>query len=528
MAKSAKTTIKELASQTRKICGEDQISIDVSERDFFARDLYEAGKRPDIVVAPSSREQVVDIVKLAIDSGRAIHMRGGGMSYSNTFLPSQAKAILLDMRSLNKIREINPQDLYVTVESGCTWAELDEALKPHGQRAVFWGPASGSKATIGGSMSQGTANNSSTVNGTSSDAILSYEIVTGKGDILHTGSDAISDHLPNFRPYGPDVSALFNADAGALGIKTAITLKTEPRPSSLGGVSFAFESFEEMSRSIRLAAMASLPSAVVGMDANTAELRSGKVGLAEDLKKLWQIVSTAHNPLRGLVRGVKIALAGRAVFEKAQFTAHFLAEAHNDQMLQLKERNLRAIVAPFGKEIPSAAISMMRSNLFPDLPVTHFDGRKLLPIHGIFPWSKIEAFQQAYSKLIQSHQVALTEAGITIADICSALGKNGLLFEPVFYWSDKLDRFHHEMAPDAIAASYVDADDNPKARDLIEALKGEIINLMNQHGAVHMQIGKLYPYMAGREEQNASFLKELKMLLDPDNVINPGALGLEN
>ncbi|MEO0607947.1 MAG: FAD-binding oxidoreductase, partial [Pseudomonadota bacterium] len=337
-----------LLQSLREKCGERDVVTDQADLEFFASDLYERGVTPCAVVRPRRVDQVQDIVRIARQQGCAIYLRGGGRSYSNAFLPQTEHALLVDSTGLDEIHKIDAENLFVTVGVGLTWARLDEALKPHGLRAVFWGPASGLNATIGGSMSQGTANNSSAKNGTSSDAVLSYEIVTGRGDLLTTGLDAQEQGLPNFRPYGPDLTGLFNADAGALGIKTAVTLKLEARPSALGGVSFAFESHANMVKGMRAATALGLSAAIIAMDADTADIRSGETGLKADLQKLLAIMRTAHNPLRGLVRGIKIALAGRRVFEQAKYTGHFLAEAPSEAVLRASERALRQAVASHG------------------------------------------------------------------------------------------------------------------------------------------------------------------------------------
>ena len=57
--------------------------------------------------------------------------------------------------------------------------------------------------------------------------------------------------------------------------------------------------------------------------------------------------------------------------------------------------------------------------------------------------------------------------------------------------------------------------------------KTAIIDLQYAHSAAHIQIGKQYPYMRGRGEQNLDFLNVLKQELDPDNILNPGALGFK-
>jgi len=516
-----------LASRLRSICGSVNVTTVEGDRAFHGMDLYETGLIPAVVVRPSSTAQVAEIVRLARDEKRPVYVRGGGMSYSRAFLPSRPNAILLDMKGLNAIRTISLDDLFVTVEAGMSWSALDRELAKYGLRAAFWGPASGLQATIGGSLSQGTANHQSGQIETSSNAVLSHEIVTGTGDILRTGLDAQTGRLPNFRPYGPDMTGLFNADAGALGIKTAATLRLEPRPATEGGVSFAFSSVENMLSAAQRASHAGIASAIIAMDSETAGIRAGHRSIIADLRSMGTIVSTAHNPLRGLVRGTRIALAGRRVFDTATYTAHFLAEGIDEASLVAKECALRRLVSGHGDEIPSAAISMMRAQRFPALPTTDFTGRRLLPIHGIFPWSRAGALHQAYSRLVSGYAASLPTAEITLAEVFTGIGRGAVLFEPVFYWKDSLTDFHHRTRPEALGPLQETHADNPVARELVETLKSELVSLFAEHGAAHLQIGKLYPYMRDRQAGNAALLRQLKSLLDPDDIINPGALGLE-
>lgn len=527
VGKQSQQIISELAIEAASIFGSENIKASEPDREFYSSDLYQTGEIASLVVSPASTDEIVELVNFAVRRGLPIYARGGGRSYSNAFLPDRAPSILLDMTRLRNIRSIDTENLLASVEAGCTWKELDSALQPHGLRCVFWGPASGAAATIGGSMSQGTANNQSGIIETSSNAVTSYEIVTGAGDVLVTGLDAQSKRIANFRPYGPDLTALFNADAGALGIKTAVTLKLEPRPKFEGGVSFAFDNFDQLGKALHIAGREGLASAIIAMDNETAGIRSGPTGLREDLEKFITIVKTAHNPLRGLWRGLKIALAGRKVFENATFTAHFLAEGATDAVLVSKERALRKLVSPFGgSEIPSAAISVMRAMMFPDLPTTDFMGRRMLPIHGISAWSKLAPLYDAYSDLIESYKMRTKESGITIAEVFSVLGRSGILFEPVFYWTDAPTDFHKRTHPETLPKLSSGTTENLKARALVEEIKSSVIKLMSEHGTAHLQIGKLYPFMDDRSQTNQAMLMELKHMLDPNNIINPGALGL--
>ena len=87
------------------------------------------------------------------------------MSYTDAYLPDRPGGVMVDLRRLDRVREIQVEDLYVTVEAGCTWAALDAALEPHGLRAIFWGPMSGARATLGGSRGRKSAADSAADSG---------------------------------------------------------------------------------------------------------------------------------------------------------------------------------------------------------------------------------------------------------------------------------------------------------------------------------------------------------------------------
>jgi len=71
-----------------------------------------------------------------------------------------------------------------------------------------------------------------------------------------------------------------------------------------------------------------------------------------------------------------------------------------------------------------------------------------------------------------------------------------------------------------------EADANPEAQQVVDQIKESIIDLMYQRGGTHYQIGRTYPYTRERNEASMSLLKNIKTRLDPDNLMNPGVLGL--
>ncbi len=515
-----------IVPELRRLAGDDNVITELEDRTYYSQDLYRQGQVPIAVVRPGSCEMLARIVSCATRSGLAVFARGGGMSYTDAFLPTTAQSIVVDMTGMNRILEVNERDFYATVESGCTWAELDKALEAHGLRAIFWGPFSGHTATIGGSMSQGSVNFGSAKHGVSGAAALAFEIVLADGTILQTGSAGQPCHNSFFRHYGPDLTGLFAADAGALGIKTKITLALEKRPTFVDGISFAFGDFESVCQSVSAVTGDGLASEVFGMDADVMRQFMGESNVGQDLAALWNIMRASRNVFIGVAQAARIAVSGKAFLERAKFTAHFVAEGRSGTELKETLAQIRSAVGANGLEIPNTVPTVVRANPFPPLPVLHADGRRLLPLHGILPYSKAAGFHSNCSRLIESYKRRLDEHGVTVAVSFTGVGRNGFLYEPVFYWEDDLELFHERKTSPEMRANMKSFPDNPEARTLVGEIKDAIVALMFDHGAVHLQIGKVYPYLKERDQGATALLRALKSAVDPYNLVNPGALGL--
>jgi len=108
----------------------------------------------------------------------------------------------------------------------------------------------------------------------------------------------------------------------------------------------------------------------------------------------------------------------------------------------------------------------------------------------------------------------------------TSISTTAFLYEPVFYWEDDRTVFHKRYLPQEYLDTLPEYPANPAGRALVHEIRGKIQELFSASGAIHMQIGKSYPYMLGRERQAARVLKDLKQSLDPDGLMNPGGLGL--
>ncbi len=138
------------------------VRLDPGERAEASRDWWplamvwategKVGQVAGAVARPGSTEELAAALKAIAPAGLPIVPRGGGMSYTDGYLPRQPDSIMVDLLRLNRVLEVNPEDCYVTVEAGATWKELCDALEPHGVRTPYFGPLSGLRATIGGAL----------------------------------------------------------------------------------------------------------------------------------------------------------------------------------------------------------------------------------------------------------------------------------------------------------------------------------------------------------------------------------------
>lgn len=508
------------------LLGPSQVATGESDRRLMSQDVYRAGVLPLAVVSPGSTDEVASLVRLARERGVALFVRGGGMSYTDAYLPDRARSLVVDLRRLDRIRAISVEDLYVTAEAGCTWAALDAALAPHGLRATFWGPMSGAMSTLGGALSQGAATFGSGRHGTSANAVLAVEVVLGDASVLRTGLAGAPHAAPSFRHYGPDLTGLFTGDAGALGIKTAVTLQLEPRPGAGAGLSFGFDDFDALRRAVGGVARAGLASEIFGVESDLARLAAGDAGIEAGIRALWAVGKAQGGALQAVARMTRMAAAGRGFMSSSAWMVNFLVEGEDAAMLQRRIESIRRIATAGGSELAPTMADVVRATPFPQPMVLGPGGRRLLPLHAVLPQSRVLAFHEAMLALRAAEAAELERHGALLFMVMAGVGAASILYEPVLYWDDEWNALHRATLPVALQAQMRESAPNPAGREYVEALRRRIVALMQEHRGAHLQIGRAYPFLAGRDASLAATVHALKQQLDPANLINPGALGL--
>ncbi|MBW1788874.1 MAG: FAD-binding oxidoreductase, partial [Deltaproteobacteria bacterium] len=205
-----------------EILGEANVFTDRVECLCNSRDMSVHEGIPDAVVFARTTEQVSALMKLAHQEKVPVTARGTGTSVTGAVLPVKG-GILLDLHLMNNILEINKADFYARLEPGVVCMPLNAILAKDN---LMFPPNPGSEAiaTIGGMVSTNASGHRAVKYGTTKDYIKGLKVVMADGTVIETGTTAPKTSL------GYDLTHLFCAAEGTLGIITEVIAKLEPKP----------------------------------------------------------------------------------------------------------------------------------------------------------------------------------------------------------------------------------------------------------------------------------------------------------
>ncbi|MBW4506268.1 MAG: FAD-binding protein [Scytonematopsis contorta HA4267-MV1] len=146
-------------------------------------------KRPQVVIRPQNSTDVVKVVNYALNKNLTISSRAAGHSLSGQGLNQDG--ILVDMRSLNKIYEFHPDQMWFKADTGVTWSQIVDTSIPQGVIPPVL--TNYFDVTIGGTHSVGGIGQSSFRYGTQADNCLGLEVVTGTGELLWCSKEENSE-----------------------------------------------------------------------------------------------------------------------------------------------------------------------------------------------------------------------------------------------------------------------------------------------------------------------------------------------
>ncbi|MDR2018494.1 MAG: FAD-binding protein [Syntrophobacterales bacterium] len=275
---------KRIIDEIAGIVGQENVRASLEERRCYSYDARTDGAVPDLVVLPSSADEVSRILILAnthlipvIPRGSGTGLTGGSISLSG--------GIVISFTRMNRILEIDPKNLIAVVEPGVVTFILQEETAKHG---LFYppDPASYKYSSIGGNIAECAGGPNSLKYGVTRDYVLGLEVVLPTGEIINPGVRTMKGVV------GYDLARLFVGSEGTLGVVTKIILKLIPLPEARATILALFAEVDEAAEAVSATIAARVvPSTIEFMDRASIRCseQANPMGIPEDVGGLLLI-----------------------------------------------------------------------------------------------------------------------------------------------------------------------------------------------------------------------------------------------
>lgn len=415
---------------------------------------------PDAVLFVESEQDVLDALALVREYRFPIVPFAVGSSLEGQVIPVRG-GLSLDLSGLNRVLNIEPGSFHATVQPGVTYPELNRQARRHG---LFWAVDPGAEASLGGMASTNASGTGAVRYGTTRDNILEMRVVLMDGRVIRVGSRARKTSA------GYDLKGLFIGAEGTLGIITELTVKLWPLPAEVVVLRCTFGSVREAAECAVL---------VMG-----AALQPERLELIDEAS--IQAVNRYLNrddPLRPTL-WIELAAASRSALEDALKVCRELCQEAGAQ------------------EIHSAMTAGERAAIW--------EAR-----HKVY--TAMTAQYPGYAQLSTDACVPLHRLPEVLAFTRTRCDERGLTASFVGHVGDGNFHVLFQAAPDdqstwaAIHATY---------DEMMQATLSAGGTCTGEHGVgLHKQ-----KYLAQEHADTIELMREIKALLDPQGLLNPGKI----
>lgn len=277
---------KDFIDKCKTIFGPENVLTDKAELIAYSYDATPGIPReiPGVVVFPENAKQIQELIFLARQTKTPIYPRGAGTCLSGGPVPL-SKGVVVSFQKMNRILEIDPDNLTATVQPGVVVADLNAAVAKYG---LLYPPDPGSMATstIGGNVAENAGGLRGLKYGVTKHYIMGMEVVMPTGEIFRFGGKTVK----NVTAY--DFTHLFVGSEGTLGIITEIICKLIPAPKYRKSMLAIFDRLEDAGKTVTDIVRAHvIPATLEIMDKVTIQTveNFSKVGLPTDAEALLLI-----------------------------------------------------------------------------------------------------------------------------------------------------------------------------------------------------------------------------------------------
>ncbi len=416
---------------------------------------------PRAVVWPINDDEIRDLINIARKYKTPLIPYGGGAGVTGAAMTIK-DSIVIDLKKMKKVLEIDEESSMITVETGIIAQHLEDYLNRKGFMFPHY-PMSMWTSTIGGFLATRASGILSTKYGNIEDLTLGMKVITGTGDVY------------NFPPFpktssGPDLKKVFIGSEGTLGIITQTTLRIFPLPEKLTFKVLLFEKIEDAIGFMRRIIQHGIKPALMRLyDEMDTALTFGKMGL-EDSGNLLLLMFDDQEPI---VSGI---------IETVENTANdYNAKGLDDELgwKWWRERYHKYMSIPDAMEM--GIIDTFET---------------------VIRWSKLyELYQSIKNTLEENECMVMAHFSHFYQDSAA------IYFTFLTGYGGESDPF----------------DNYKKAWRLILERALELGATLSHHHGIGILRGNWLRKELGR---SMSILRALKSIFDPDNILNPGKLGL--
>lgn len=205
------------------LLGKENVYSDKAHLIAYSYDATRERFEPEAVLFPRHEQDVSDILRYCNEHRIVIVPRGAGSGFTGGALPANGGIVLAFEKHMNKILEIDMQNMVAVVQPGVVNMELQRAVEEVG---LFYppDPASQEYSTIGGNVNENAGGMRAAKYGITKDYVMAIRAVLPNGDIIKAGKKTIKDVA------GYNIAGILIASEGTLAVTTEVTLKLLSKP----------------------------------------------------------------------------------------------------------------------------------------------------------------------------------------------------------------------------------------------------------------------------------------------------------
>jgi len=255
------------------LVGKENVYSDKAHLIAYSYDATRTRFEPDAVVFPRHEEDVSRILVYCNHHGIVITPRGAGSGFTGGALPINRGITLAMEKHMNRILEIDMENMVAVVQPGVVNMDLQKAVEEVG---LFYppDPASEEYSTLGGNVSENAGGMRAAKYGITKDYVMALRAVRPNGDIIRAGKRTIKDVA------GYNIAGILIASEGTLSVITEITVKLLPKPKYRKAYMGIFPSVEDaMNAVFKSLAGGANPVAMEFMDSLVVHALKEKLGI---------------------------------------------------------------------------------------------------------------------------------------------------------------------------------------------------------------------------------------------------------